>query len=65
MYEKKCPDCGGSSFSAADLVSWICPYCGREIIQWPFHAVQSCHRTDSPTRKKKGLGSKSKYYIVK
>jgi len=31
MYEKICPHCGGSSFSASDQGEWICPYCGQDL----------------------------------
>lgn len=29
---KKCPACGGSSYSASEeRDTWPCPYCGREL----------------------------------
>ena len=36
MFRKDCPQCGNSSFSAAGSGStWICPYCGLELIKEP------------------------------
>ncbi|TEB15185.1 hypothetical protein Psfp_02361 [Pelotomaculum sp. FP] len=36
MFRKDCPQCGNSSFSAAGSgATWICPYCGLELIKEP------------------------------
>ncbi|MGE5561044.1 MAG: hypothetical protein ACM3XN_08395 [Chloroflexota bacterium] len=33
---KRCPQCGGASYSAAEeRDSWPCPYCGRELASQP------------------------------
>lgn len=28
-----CPYCNKRSYSAADLKVWICPYCGKQVIE--------------------------------
>ncbi|MCF8011209.1 MAG: hypothetical protein K9L17_09885 [Clostridiales bacterium] len=32
MHKKRCPFCGGNSYSAAPGAEWECPYCGANLL---------------------------------
>lgn len=39
MLTKKCPFCGGSSYSSSDRDRWRCPYCEEDLTLVPSRAA--------------------------
>lgn len=31
MFARKCAACGNTSYCAANLEDWVCPYCGEQV----------------------------------
>ncbi|MGI5839496.1 MAG: hypothetical protein ACOX8W_07515 [bacterium] len=31
MFARKCNACGNTSYCAANLEEWVCPYCGEPV----------------------------------
>gem|GEM_PF-3109010 len=31
MFARKCSACGNTSYCAANLEDWVCPYCGEQV----------------------------------